>query len=148
MQVDRYDGIPSYLDAVKSLEQRFIGHYRDRRSLGREWDGGIGYEQAMQFSRDGDPSLVGKYADKVDQLVRDFKMHEGERNAYLPSVAGSRVSVPDYLGGNPMCMGHQIGRRPSRAGRVARRSPSPGKSGCIPRRATAQAARRASARRC
>ena len=103
MRVDRYDSLSQYTDAVETQRWNFTGDY-GHGSKRSEWDAGVGYREAIRRTREGDPSLVGQYADKVDRMVSEFKMHDEQRAAYVPSVAGSRVVVPEYLGGSPMCM--------------------------------------------
>src|ERR1700679_3161713 len=103
MRVDRFESLSQYTDAVERQRWNFLREYGGP-SKRYDWDAGVGYREAIRRTREGDPSLVGQYADKVDRMVNEFKMTDESRSAYLPSVAGTRVSVPDYLGGNPMCM--------------------------------------------
>jgi hypothetical protein len=40
----------------------------------------------------------------VDKLVDEFVIKDEIKQRYIPSMTGSRVSVPDYLAGSPRCM--------------------------------------------
>jgi|SRR5665213_898085 len=110
MRVERFDSVESY--AAKVASQNFT--YRGRLSYhsygpghgsrGHDWDAGLGFDQAIHLAKNGDPAMVSKYSDAVDKLVDDYQINQDNRKAYVSSVAGSRVSVPEYLGGSPRCM--------------------------------------------
>lgn len=110
MRVERFDSVESY--ATQVTAQNFT--YRGRRgyhsyghgqgSRGHDWDAGVGFDQAIQLAKNGDPTMVSKYSDAVDKLVDDYQISQENRKSYISAVAGSRVSVPEYLGGSPRCM--------------------------------------------
>jgi hypothetical protein len=103
MRLERYYGVENYASLVEdkiSKSSRYDGDY----GYGNAWDSGVSFSKALQLAKEGDPSLVSQTSDTVDKLVNEFQMREEPKNRYLNAVAGSRVSVPEYLGGSPLCM--------------------------------------------
>lgn len=123
MRVERYESVESYAKiCLQKKEEWFrrggrdyldlFGESRDKgyRGYGNNmsWDLGVSYNQAIQLATKGDHSLVAKCAAQVDDLVNRFTIRQETKARYRPSVAGSRVSVPDYLAGSPMSMRRKV----------------------------------------
>jgi hypothetical protein len=60
------------------------------------------YGEYCENVRRGDPSIVPE-ANKALERV-EVGLNLEPMGTFQPSMFGSRVSVPDFLGGNPMCM--------------------------------------------
>lgn len=112
MRIEQFDSVESYAAQVSEKvgpQKRNTGYGGDSNhystpSDDHHWDGGVGYAAALERAIAGDPSLVDRYSHSVDKLVTDYKLSEQPRQAYISSIAGSRVSVPEYLAGSPRCM--------------------------------------------
>ncbi len=116
MRVERFPTVEAYAATVEETQLGGRGHH-DRYSFGGsygggsqgyEWDGGVGFKDAIRFSKEGDPNIVSKYVSTVDKLVNEYQFRNDNRTAYRPSVAGSRVSVQDYLAGSPTSMRRRV----------------------------------------
>lgn len=70
-------------------------------ATGKTWDLGVSGKIAAEKAMTGDPELVQGYENMVKDVEESYT---GDRACWVPSFAGTRVSVPDYLGGNPMAM--------------------------------------------
>ena len=74
---------------------------KSRKVNGLKPEDGRAHMYASQI-RQGDPSIVPMVNDALSRITQGLNLEPVLR--YLPSVAGSRVSVPTYLAGNPQCM--------------------------------------------
>lgn len=92
----RYDSI---LDFVTRMSRR--PGYTDR-SADRSWNNNVSGAESLKRAENGDPSLVPLYNDILGRISP--VAIEGFETRWLPTVAGPRVSVPDYLAGNPFDM--------------------------------------------
>lgn len=114
MRVERFPSVENYADQVERQmalsKSRSYGSYDyygssyGGPSQGQSWDAGVGYAQAIQLAKKGDPLLVSKSSDQLDRLVNEYKLREEVRTSYKRSVMGTRVNVPEYLSGSPLCM--------------------------------------------
>lgn len=122
MKIERFDSVESYsrLALAKSLNKNnrninrannygysFNSHNSNPyfcKSQGKEWDNGLSFQEAVSRGEKGDPGLVSSYIKDVDRLVNEFNFRDDFKNKYVSSVAGSRVSIPDYLFGSPRSM--------------------------------------------
>ncbi len=93
----RHDSLPAYLDHLKDHQL-----YRDHGFGGYSWDNGVNGKEAVSRATNGDPTIVNTMTTILDKITPSDA--NGSRSAYVPSIAGSRVSVPDYLAGSPTCM--------------------------------------------
>lgn len=76
------------------------------------WNG-IAYEkqagpEACKLALEGDPNLKASTSEAMSRLVPQYV--EGSTRRWAPSIAGSRVCIPEYLSGNPMCMRRRVPR--------------------------------------
>lgn len=76
-------------------------------SGGQAWDMGVGPARAAELAVKGDSALVRA----SEAIIADVTTVCGEADTLVwsPAIAGARVHVPSYIGGNPQCM-----RRPVR----------------------------------
>lgn len=117
MRVERFPSVEAYASTVEETQNRkssgssYDSYYGDSysgASQGYSWDGGLGFRDAIRMSKEGDPTIVSKYVSTVDKLVNEYQFRNDNRTGYRPSVAGSRVSVQDYLAGSPTCMRRRV----------------------------------------
>lgn len=80
----------------------------DRPSSDSSWDDGISGREATKRALEGDTSYVGSYESFIKNI--EEKIAPAARMGWAPSVAGSRVSVPAYLSGNPYNMRRRMVR--------------------------------------
>lgn len=97
----RWESVESYVLKVTEEMGSFGPEYaRDRTS--DHWSAGLSFAQAKERALKGDPSLVGiatKALEKVSPSIGDAVRLQNVR-----TICGTRVSVPDYLGGSPLSM--------------------------------------------
>jgi hypothetical protein len=118
MRVERFSSVESYTQTVNSqnFSKRDYGamaYGHSHQSEGQHWDAGVGFNRAIVMATEGDRTLVESTSADVDRLVTDFQIRQEPRRSYANSVAGSRVSVPEYLGGSPFCMKRRMPREMS-----------------------------------
>lgn len=79
---------------------------------------GLDREATRKFAVEGDPTLTAKATAMLDGLAKTV-IRGDMRAAYVASVAGTRVNVPDYLSGSPTCMRRRVKvERPTRCVRI------------------------------
>jgi hypothetical protein len=112
MRVERWYGVENYAKAVEAQDwsRSSYGPRKGDYYGGGSWDDNVGWEKAMEFTKFGDPKLVSKASETVDRLVENFQITQIPRKQYISSIAGSRVSVPEYLAGSPFCMKRRVPR--------------------------------------
>ncbi len=74
-----------------------------RPSQSWNWDLSVDGDRALQLAVKGDESIAARAVAAVDKL-NATTFCEASAMAYTPDFAGSRVSVPRYLGGAPNAM--------------------------------------------
>lgn len=104
MRVERYNSVESYSRLVETAKD-----YQDM-CPDLSWYGGISFNESLDKARVGDTSVVSDYQRKVDNLIDAMQNASEPRKIYENSVCGTRVSVPDYLGGNPFNMKRKVVR--------------------------------------
>jgi hypothetical protein len=92
-----YDSIPDYLNKIKPVTRL------SANSEGSKWDKEVSPIEAWDLAMKGDLSVVSRATGAVDKLNANT-VAMSPRAAFLPDFAGSRVSVPRYLGGVPTAM--------------------------------------------
>jgi hypothetical protein len=111
MRIERWYGVENYAKAVEAQDWKRSYSYGPGKGSGYgSWDDNVGWDATMEFTKHGDPKLVSKVSDTVDKLVENFQITQVARKQYISSIAGSRVSVPEYLAGSPFCMKRRVPR--------------------------------------
>lgn len=110
MRLERYDSIEGYAKLVAKESSKSHGSSEYTGYNHSSWNDGVSFKKSIQLAIEGDPALVSKYTEFVDKLVNDFTINQDVRKRYVSAVAGSRVSVPEYLGGSPYCMKRRMPR--------------------------------------
>jgi hypothetical protein len=97
--VRRFNSVYDYVQVMKPIIARTGGSEQNDQS----WSDNVSTHEAMRLAVEGMPGLASKMSGIVDHLWRT-DISADRRKKYRPSLAGSRVSVPEYLGGSPTCM--------------------------------------------
>lgn len=95
----RYPSVDAYMDQVKANWKPYP-HYPGPDA---NWNGGLTMDESLYRAVHGDLSLVSAATDAIEKVLAS-QVAPAKRNRYVPSCVGTRVSVPDYLGGNPCSM--------------------------------------------
>lgn len=95
MKIERFESVPSFCAHVRKIGVRESGN-------GHEWDLGVSGPEALKRGEMGDPTIATETSAIMDRIVPSFREEEASR--WVAAPMGTRVSVPEYLGGNPMCM--------------------------------------------
>jgi hypothetical protein len=105
IMIRRFDSLSEFLQIAKEHGSKSYGMWRNQ-SNGNHWDGGISSAKALELAENGSLDMVSS---------ADMFLHQLETNienapivSYVPSVYGSRVSVPAYLSGVPNCMRRRV----------------------------------------
>lgn len=110
----RWDGVKSYVDDIFDAKEhkpdfKGIDDTWDNASggagwmgKGKSWDAGVSGKESCRKAVSGDITHVAKCKNVVSKLANNVAL--GPRYGFVPSLAGTRVSVPDYIGGNPKAM--------------------------------------------
>src|SRR6185369_5097451 len=98
MTILRFDSVAEFLEASKksSTWDQIEG------CSSTQWDLNVRGPEARKRALSGDIEIASKAMKALENL--DIECDETLKLAFMPSVAGSRVCVPAYLAGNPMCM--------------------------------------------
>lgn len=92
----RFDSVSEYREAVLEFSDR------SKIRAAYDWYGNITWEQAVELTRTGDPSIVPRVNALVDQVEQAAV--ETPTREWVPSQAGAYAVVPEYLAGAPRCM--------------------------------------------
>jgi hypothetical protein len=98
-KIVRFDSVDAFADKVAAVGKR-AGQFWGAR--GACWDGGVGGDDALRMAREGSSAMATSTLANLTHL--ESTMGASVRSRFAPSVAGSRVCVPDYLSGRPTCM--------------------------------------------
>lgn len=90
----RFDSVPSYISQITTP--------LSERSEGIHWDLGVSAKRASTLALTGDTSMVQSLSHAIDHVSPPVA--DDMARAWVNTVAGTRVSVPAYLSGNPMAM--------------------------------------------
>lgn len=96
--VERFDSVAEFMaKARKTVKDHHAASYKSD-----DWSLGLSWEEAYKKTEEGDPGMAERTAETIEAI--NLGLGPVERAAAIPSVAGYRVVVPDFLGGNPRSM--------------------------------------------
>lgn len=98
-KIHRFESVDSFIAACgeKVKNHRCADSWHEH-----DWALGITWQQAYRKAIEGDAGLASAMSESIEKI--NIGIGPVERMSDLPSVAGYRVVVPDYLGGNPRNM--------------------------------------------
>ncbi len=101
LSFDSVEDLAEYTETSSSctFKRGVYGSYE--RSKGSDWDGGLSGKAALKIAREGLPNLVAG-ALTLANSINEF--NSADKPAWSPSPCGQRLSVPEYLSGNPFHM--------------------------------------------
>lgn len=106
--------ITAYFDSVEEFAHTVAAQCQGTRTWSNDWNNehswalGLNAKTACERAVSGDASLVAGVSDLVERV--SAQQGSTLRAVWEPSVAGNRISVPDYLAGSPTCMRRRVKR--------------------------------------
>lgn len=99
-----WESVHDYVTKVDAELDGYGKSYHD--GVGKEWDDGVKYTEAIRRAKEGDPAMVSPATDTMRRVAPIID--DNLRMCNLRTLCGTRVSVPDYLGGSPRCMVRRV----------------------------------------